>query len=193
VTARLRADYVKYSFPIATSMTLLAWSLVEFSGGYAAGGAANSALSQLRWGADYLMRAHTSPSSFVVQVGLQSSAYWAGGGVGGRRWEALDGKGAARHLLALVPVLVPLVVPWGGMYIEGHAVGLLMWLIGCAAPATASLTSRVNNRPSSCLSALHYAVMVCHRLVMPVTTCPSISTHALAVGANHQTCQSTGE
>lgn len=64
------ADYVKYSFPIATSMTMLAWSLVEFSGGYAAAGSLNTATSQLRWGADYLMRAHTTPSSFVVQVRL---------------------------------------------------------------------------------------------------------------------------
>lgn len=61
-------DYVKYSFPIATSMTTLAWSLVEFSGGYAAAGSLNTATSQLRWGADYLMRAHATPSSFVVQV-----------------------------------------------------------------------------------------------------------------------------
>lgn len=62
------ADYVKYALPTATSMTLLAWSLVEFSGGYAAAGVLNSATSQLRWGADYLMRAHVTPSSFVVQV-----------------------------------------------------------------------------------------------------------------------------
>ncbi len=61
-------DYVKYSFPLATSMTMLAWSLVEFSGGYAAAGSLNAATSQLRWGADYLMRAHATPSSFVVQV-----------------------------------------------------------------------------------------------------------------------------
>jgi hypothetical protein len=68
-TAACTADYVKYSFPMATSMTMLAWSLVEFSKGYAAAGALNSATSQLKWGADYLIRAHTTPSSFVVQVG----------------------------------------------------------------------------------------------------------------------------
>jgi hypothetical protein len=49
-------------------MTLLAWSLVEFSGGYSAAGALSSATSQLKWGADYLMKAHITPSSFVVQV-----------------------------------------------------------------------------------------------------------------------------
>jgi hypothetical protein len=62
------ADYVKYSFPIATSMTTLAWSLVEFSKGYAATGSLATATSQLRWGADYLQAAHITPSSFVVQV-----------------------------------------------------------------------------------------------------------------------------
>lgn len=64
----MSSDYTKYSFPMATSMTLLAWSLLEFSGGYAAGGSLNTAQGQLRWGADYLKRAHTTPSSFVVQV-----------------------------------------------------------------------------------------------------------------------------
>jgi hypothetical protein len=55
-------------------MTMLAWSLVEFSKGYAAAGALNSATSQLKWGADYLIRAHTTPSSFVVQVSAVNDA-----------------------------------------------------------------------------------------------------------------------
>lgn len=71
-TAARTADYVKYSFPMATSMTMLAWSLVEFSKGYAAAGALKSATSQLKWGADYLIRAHTTTSSFVVQVGAEA-------------------------------------------------------------------------------------------------------------------------
>jgi hypothetical protein len=54
-------------------MTLLAWSLVEFAGGYSAAGALNSATNQLKWGADYLMKAHVTPSSFVVQVRLALS------------------------------------------------------------------------------------------------------------------------
>lgn len=84
-------------------MTLLAWSLVEFSGGYAAaattsssstGGsssssALNSATSQLRWGADYLMRAHTTPSSFVVQVIREMSLVGQEGGRYGRCKRAL--------------------------------------------------------------------------------------------------------
>lgn len=49
-------------------MTTLAWSLVEFSKGYAAAGSLSTATSQLRWGADYLQAAHVTPSSFVVQV-----------------------------------------------------------------------------------------------------------------------------
>jgi hypothetical protein len=28
------ADYVKYTTPMATSLSLLAWSLVDFKGGY---------------------------------------------------------------------------------------------------------------------------------------------------------------
>jgi hypothetical protein len=36
--------------------------------GYAAAGQLPAARAQLRWGADYLMRAHTNSTAFVVQV-----------------------------------------------------------------------------------------------------------------------------
>jgi hypothetical protein len=73
-------DYVKYSLPTATAITLLGWSLVEFAQGYAAAGTLPTALGQLKWGADYLMRAHTNSTSFVVQVRvLEWCCGWPGG------------------------------------------------------------------------------------------------------------------
>eukprot|EP00879_Flechtneria_rotunda_P004438 GHRR01004689.1.p1 GENE.GHRR01004689.1~~GHRR01004689.1.p1 ORF type:complete len:1077 (+),score=332.23 GHRR01004689.1:2028-5258(+) len=65
----MNSDYNKYSLPIATSMTMLAWSLIEFPKGYAAAGQFQTAVDQLKWGADYLMAAHTAPNQFVVQIG----------------------------------------------------------------------------------------------------------------------------
>eukprot|EP00878_Enallax_costatus_P018168 GHUV01019116.1.p1 GENE.GHUV01019116.1~~GHUV01019116.1.p1 ORF type:complete len:324 (+),score=74.13 GHUV01019116.1:1555-2526(+) len=63
------SDYVKYSMPIATTMTMMAWSMLEFPKGFAAAGVDSITKDQLKWGADYLMKAHTTPTSFVVQVG----------------------------------------------------------------------------------------------------------------------------
>ncbi|KAF6262069.1 Six-hairpin glycosidase-like protein [Scenedesmus sp. NREL 46B-D3] len=57
----MAADYVKYSMPIATSMT------ARFPQGFSQAGALGAARGQLRHGADYLMAAHTELGRFVVQ------------------------------------------------------------------------------------------------------------------------------
>lgn len=71
-------SFVKYSYPIATSVALLSWSLVEFKRGYRKAGEETHVREAIRWGADYLMKAHTAPGSFVAQVGnrLIDEPYW---------------------------------------------------------------------------------------------------------------------
>ena len=49
-------------------MTLLAWSIVEYSQELAAAGQLNYALDALKWGTDYLLKAHTEPNVFWVEV-----------------------------------------------------------------------------------------------------------------------------
>ncbi|EES00659.1 hypothetical protein BDA96_03G156900 [Sorghum bicolor] len=60
-------DNVKFGFPMAFSMTMLAWSVVEF------GGLMKSELPHardaVRWGADYLLKATAHPDTIYVQVG----------------------------------------------------------------------------------------------------------------------------
>ncbi|NP_001151458.1 endoglucanase 1 precursor [Zea mays] len=60
-------DNVKFGFPMAFSMTMLAWSVVEF------GGLMKSELQHardaVRWGADYLLKATAHPDTIYVQVG----------------------------------------------------------------------------------------------------------------------------
>ena len=59
-------DNVKFGFPMAFSMTMLAWSVVEF------GGLMKSELQHardaVRWGADYLLKATAHPDTIYVQA-----------------------------------------------------------------------------------------------------------------------------
>jgi hypothetical protein len=59
-------DNVKFGFPMAFSMTMLAWSVVEF------GGLMKSELPHardaVRWGADYLLKATAHPDTIYVQA-----------------------------------------------------------------------------------------------------------------------------
>ena len=68
-------DHLKLNFPLAHSLALLAWGLLEFPAGYAAAGQAPAALDNLRW------------------VGAGGGG-WGGGGTGTLRLL----PGAARRL-----------------------------------------------------------------------------------------------
>ncbi|PUZ56978.1 hypothetical protein GQ55_5G391600 [Panicum hallii var. hallii] len=60
-------DNVKFGFPMAFSMTMLAWSVVEFGGLMKA--ELQHAREAVRWGADYLLKATAHPDTIYVQVG----------------------------------------------------------------------------------------------------------------------------
>ncbi|MGH3415569.1 MAG: glycoside hydrolase family 9 protein, partial [Actinocrinis sp.] len=71
-------DLVKFGLPEAYSMTMLAWGLADYGQGYAASGQTQAALSNLRWGDDYILSAFTAPTTFYGQVGDASTdhSYW---------------------------------------------------------------------------------------------------------------------
>ena len=71
-------DHVKFSFPLSASLTLLAWGGIEYGGGYIRSGQWNQLLATVRWGADWLLKAHTAPNELVAQVGDATTdhAYW---------------------------------------------------------------------------------------------------------------------
>lgn len=65
-------DYVKYGQPAAFSMTLLAWSGVEFEEGFRAAGALDELRNAVRWGADFMLAAATHLDrncTYYAQVG----------------------------------------------------------------------------------------------------------------------------
>lgn len=61
-------DMVKFGFPAASAMTVLGWSVVDFSAGYPQAELVRMR-STLRWYADYIMRCHPSANVFHGQVG----------------------------------------------------------------------------------------------------------------------------
>ncbi|XP_057965253.1 endoglucanase 24-like [Malania oleifera] len=61
-------DNVKFGFPMAFTITMLAWSVVEF-GDLMPPAELRNALAAVRWGTDYLLKAVAQPNRIFVQVG----------------------------------------------------------------------------------------------------------------------------
>ncbi|RKP53164.1 glycoside hydrolase [Cohnella endophytica] len=62
-------DHVKFGLPMATSATLLAWSVYEYKDGYVQSGQYDKILENIKWATDYFIKAHTAPNELYVQVG----------------------------------------------------------------------------------------------------------------------------
>jgi len=71
-------DNVKFNFPGAAALTLLAWSGVDYADGYKKAGQWDYFLDAIRWGADYFMKCHTGKNELYFQVGdgKIDHSYW---------------------------------------------------------------------------------------------------------------------
>lgn len=71
-------DHVKFGLPMASSMTLLSWGVNQYRPAYQQSGQLSFALDAIKWGTDYILKAHTAPNEFWGQVGLGDAdhAYW---------------------------------------------------------------------------------------------------------------------
>ena len=71
-------DNVKFNFPQAFSLTMLAWSGITFADGYTKSGQMEYLLDAVKWGTDYLIKCHTSKDELYVQVGngQVDHTYW---------------------------------------------------------------------------------------------------------------------
>ena len=61
-------DYVKFGFPMASSVTVLAWGMIEFEDGYEKAGQMDYARESLKWATDYILKCHTAADEFYGQV-----------------------------------------------------------------------------------------------------------------------------
>jgi endoglucanase len=64
----LAGDYVKFGFPFAFAMTVLAWGGVAYPEAYTATGQTNNLLDAVKWGTDYILKAHVAPNVLYGQV-----------------------------------------------------------------------------------------------------------------------------
>ncbi|XP_064612017.1 endoglucanase E-4-like [Liolophura sinensis] len=71
-------DHVKFGLPMASSVTLLAWGLIQWKDAYVASGQLEYMYDCIKWPLDYFLKAHTAPHELYVQVGDggPDHAYW---------------------------------------------------------------------------------------------------------------------
>lgn len=62
-------DHVKFGLPFTASMTMLAWGAVEEQAAYQRAGQLAPLKANLRWGMDWLIKAHPQPQVLYGQVG----------------------------------------------------------------------------------------------------------------------------
>ncbi|XP_031475956.1 endoglucanase 5-like [Nymphaea colorata] len=68
--------HVKYGFPMAFTMTILSWGAVEYAKELTAASQLEYTLEAIRWGTDYLIKAHNKPDILWAQVGNGESDHF---------------------------------------------------------------------------------------------------------------------
>ena len=71
-------DNVKFNFPQAASITLLAWSGIDFKDGYKKSNQYEILLDTVKWATDYFIRGHPEKNVLYVQVGdgIVDHSFW---------------------------------------------------------------------------------------------------------------------
>ncbi|XP_024536388.1 endoglucanase 6 [Selaginella moellendorffii] len=62
-------DNVKFGLPMAFTITMLSWSVVEYRDQIAKSGELGNTLGAIKWGTDYFLKSHTEPNVLWGQVG----------------------------------------------------------------------------------------------------------------------------
>ncbi|KAL4383380.1 hypothetical protein GQ457_15G009120 [Hibiscus cannabinus] len=62
-------DNVKFVWPMAFTVTMLSWAAVEYGNEISSAGELNHLQTAIRWGTDFILQAHTSPTTLYTQVG----------------------------------------------------------------------------------------------------------------------------
>jgi len=62
-------DNVKFGFPMAGSMTVLAWGMIDYKDAYQCAGQLDWAYKTIKWGTDWFIKAHVSDNKLYGQCG----------------------------------------------------------------------------------------------------------------------------
>lgn len=65
-------DNIKFGFPGAYAITLLSWSVIEYSAKFVASGELDHAKSLIKWGTDYMLKTFNASGvdKIYCQVGI---------------------------------------------------------------------------------------------------------------------------
>lgn len=69
-------DNVKFGLPMAFTITMMSWSIVEYGKQVAASGELENAMDAVKWGTDYLIKAHPEPYALYGEVGDGNSDHY---------------------------------------------------------------------------------------------------------------------
>ena len=91
-------DHVKFGLPLASTLSTLTWGGLAFDDGYQIAGQADALLSTVRWGTDYLLKAHQMDADgntefLIAQVGDGQADH--------ALWSSPESQSIARPALAI--------------------------------------------------------------------------------------------
>ncbi|KAF7828148.1 endoglucanase 6 [Senna tora] len=69
-------DNVKFGLPMAFTVTMLSWSIIEYGKQMASSGELGHALEAVKWGTDYFIKAHPQPNVLYGEVGDGNSDHY---------------------------------------------------------------------------------------------------------------------
>lgn len=64
-------DAIKFHFPMSFAMTMLSWSVIEYSAKYEAVGELNHVKEIIKWGSDYILKTFNSSADNIDKVASQ--------------------------------------------------------------------------------------------------------------------------
>lgn len=82
-------DHVKFGLPMAFTVTMLSWGVIEFREQIAAAGELEHAFEAIKWGTDYFIKAHTSPNVLWAEVGDGDTDHYC--------WQRPEDMTTSRH------------------------------------------------------------------------------------------------
>lgn len=66
---------MKFGFPMAFTVTILSWTLIEYKGQLADSGQIKYVKEAIKWGTDYFIKSHPKPFLLYGQVELKNSVF----------------------------------------------------------------------------------------------------------------------
>ncbi|KAL5797951.1 hypothetical protein ACOSQ2_002771 [Xanthoceras sorbifolium] len=82
-------DHVKFGLPMAFTVTILSWGVIEYGDQISGAGELEHALEAIKWGTDYFIKAHTSPNVLWAEVGDGDTDHYC--------WQRPEDMTTSRH------------------------------------------------------------------------------------------------